>query len=409
MPAPRLIFVNRFFSPDHSATAQILADLTQHLAARGHDVHVITSRSLYSDPSVALDRREEIDGATVTRVWTSRFGRSGLAGRAMDYLSFYPTMALSLWRLARRGDVIIAKTDPPLLSIVAAPVAALKGVHLVNWLQDLYPEVAAALGMGTARGPLGGAARALRNASLKAARVNVAIGETMAARIADEGVARTAIAVIPNWSDDVAITPQPLDGAGLRAAWGFAQGDFVVGYSGNLGQAHEVETLFGAAERLRDQDHIKFLFVGGGRHSDGLRRRAREAGLANFVFQPYQPRERLAQSLAVPDVHWLSLKPQMEGLIVPSKYYGIAAAGRGAIVVGSPDGELGALVRNEGGGLAVAPGDVAGLTQAIRSLEADRAACAAMGRQARDNLEARFTKASSLERWEKLLANIAGG
>ena len=407
MPAPRLIFVNRFFSPDHSATAQILADLTRSLAAHGHEVHVIASRSLYSDPSVVLEPREEIDGAVVTRVWTSRFGRAALTGRAMDYLSFYPTMALALWRLARRGDVVIAKTDPPLLSVIAAPVAALRGARLVNWLQDLYPEVAVALGMGAVRGPMGALARALRNASLRAARVNVAIGETMAARLAGQGVAPERIAVIPNWSDDVAITPQALDGAGLREAWGLAKSDFVVGYSGNLGQAHEVETLFGAAERLRDEPRIRFLFVGGGRHSEGLKQRACEAGLTSFVFQPYQPRERLAQSLAVADVHWLSLRPEMEGLIVPSKYYGIAAAGRGAIVVASPEGELGALVRTMGGGLAVAPGDVEGLAAAIRSLEADRGACAAMGRQARETLDARFTKASSLERWEKLLARVA--
>ena len=83
----------------------------------------------------------------------------------MDYLSFYPTMALALWRLARRGDVVIAKTDPPLLSVVAAPVAALKGARLVNWLQDLYPEVAAALGMKAVKGPIGLFARAARNAS----------------------------------------------------------------------------------------------------------------------------------------------------------------------------------------------------------------------------------------------------
>lgn len=407
MPAPRLIFVNRFFSPDHSATAQILADLTRSLAAHGHEVHVIASRSLYSDPSVVLEAREEIDGAVVTRVWTSRFGRSSLPGRAMDYLSFYPTMALALWRLARRGDVVVAKTDPPLLSVIAAPVAVLRGARLVNWLQDLYPEVAVALGMGAVRGPVGALARALRNASLRAARVNVAIGETMAARLANQGVVPERITVIPNWSDDVAITPQALDGAGLREAWGLAKSDFVVGYSGNLGQAHEVETLFGAAERLRDQPRIRFLFVGGGRHSEGLKQRAFEAGLTSFVFQPYQPRERLAQSLAVADVHWLSLRPEMEGLIVPSKYYGIAAAGRGAIVVASPEGELGALVRTMGGGLAVAPGDVEGLAAAIRSLEADREACAAMGRQARETLDARFTKASSLERWEKLLARVA--
>jgi glycosyltransferase involved in cell wall biosynthesis len=303
--------------------------------------------------------------------------------------------------------VVIVKTDPPLLSVVAAPVATLKSARLVNWLQDLYPEVAAALGMRAVTGPVGLLARALRNASLRAACVNVAIGETMAARLRAEGTPAEQVAVIPNWSDDEAVTPQPRDGGGLREAWGFAADDFVVGYSGNLGQAHEVETLFGAAGRLRDHGRIRFLFVGGGRHTDSLKCRVQAAGLANFVFQPYQPRESLAQSLAVPDVHWLSLRPQMEGLIVPSKYYGIAAAGRGVIVVASPEGELGALVRAEGGGVAVAPGDDEGLARAILAFEQDREACAAMGRKARENLDARYTKAASLTRWRRLLEQVA--
>lgn len=406
MPKSRLVFINRFFSPDHSATAQILSDLTQHLSAQGYEVHVITSRGLYADPSVVLPRRQELDGAMVTRVWTSRFGRSNLLGRAFDYLSFYPTMAVALWRIARRGDIVVAKTDPPLLSVVAAPIVAARGAKLINWLQDLYPEVAIELGMKVLAGPLGGAARSLRNASLRAAAANVAIGQRMATRIEGQGVARKRITIISNWSDDQAVTPQSTDSGGLRAAWGFQRDDFVVGYSGNLGRAHDVDTILGAADRLRAHPHIKFLFVGGGRQSERLGAAIEAAGLTSFVFQPYQPRDRLAQSLAVADVHWLSLQPRMEGLIVPSKFYGVSAAGRGSIIIASLQGDLGATVLRYGGGVVIEPGDIDALTGALLTLSLDRGPCIEMGAQARRVLDAHFSKAASLDRWSRLICEV---
>ena len=117
----RILFVNRFYDPDHSATAQILTDLAEALAARGWEVSVVTSRLRYDDPSVVLPGRDRHAGVTIRRVWTSRFGRAGLVGRAIDYLCFLRRpRSCALLRLARRGDMIVAKTDPPLLSVIAA-------------------------------------------------------------------------------------------------------------------------------------------------------------------------------------------------------------------------------------------------------------------------------------------------
>ena len=134
--APSVLFLNRFFHPDHSATSQMLSDLAFALAEHGRQIRVITSRQCYDAPEVQLAARETVGGVEIHRVWTSRFGREKLVGRAVDYTTFYFSAARTLWRLARRGDVIIAKTDPPMLSIVAAPIARWRGAKLVNWLQD---------------------------------------------------------------------------------------------------------------------------------------------------------------------------------------------------------------------------------------------------------------------------------
>jgi colanic acid biosynthesis glycosyl transferase WcaI len=402
----RILFVNRFYYPDHSATAQILTDLAEALAARDWEVSVVTSRMRYDDPSVALPGRDSHAGVAIRRVWTSRFGRAGLVGRAIDYLCFYVTAFFAVVAVARRGDIIVAKTDPPLLSVIVALAARLRGARLVNWLQDLYPEVAAELGVGIMRGPLGKLLRGLRNASLRRARINIAIGERMAERLIAEGMPRAQVAVMPNWSDEQAIRPVARADLKLRDEWDLA-GRFVIGYSGNLGRAHEPDTVLGAAHLLRDRDDIVFLMIGGGHESARLAERVAAQGLsARFQFRPYQPRERLSESLGTADIHWLSLRPELEGLIVPSKFYGIAAAGRPVIAVTDKDGEIARLVARDDCGVTVAPGDAVGLAAVIVALAGDPARVAAMGAAARTMLERDYGRADAFERWDRLFAGI---
>ena len=190
--------------------------------------------------------------------------------------------------------------------------------------------------------------------------MNVAIGEGMRKRLLDLGVDPARVDVIHNWSDDERIQPLSAEANPLRGEWGL-DGKFVVGYSGNLGRAHEYETLLAAADRLRGERNLVFLFIGGGASMDGLRAEAQARGIENLIFRPYQAAERLRESLAVPDVHLVVLRPEMEGLIVPSKFYGIAAAGRPTIFVGSRDGEIAGLLSAGEAGFAVDQGDGLGL------------------------------------------------
>lgn len=405
MASPRLIFVNRFFFPDHSATSQILSDLAFHLARGGMPVSVIASRGLYDDAEADLPAFETKDGVDIHRVYRPRFGRGSLAGRAIDYLAMYGSFAAAAWRLAAPGDLLIVKTDPPLLSVVLAPVARLKKLALINWLQDLYPELALGLGM-RALAPIAPLLVAARNASLKAAHRNVVLGDHMRRRLEAAGVNAAQIEVIANWCDDESITPNSASDNPLRSAWGLDD-KFVIGYSGNLGRAHEYATVLAAAEDLRMEKDLVFLFIGGGHLTQALRAEVERKGLAEmFQFRPYQPASDLAQSLAVPDAHWISLLPAMEGLIVPSKFYGIAAAGRATIAVTDPAGEIAELVRRNQCGAVVAPGDGRALARVIRAFKNDRAHLEQMGRNARALLDRSFCRKIALERWERLLRNV---
>ncbi len=166
---------------------------------------------------------------------------------------------------------------------------------------------------------------------------------------------------------------------------------------------HEFHTLIGAAHGLRLESDIAFLLIGAGAQMVVLEIAAKEQGLRNVVFKPYQPRGRLGKSLGAADVHIVTLRPELEGLVVPSKFYGVAAVGRPAIFVGDPDGEIASVIRETECGLCVAQGDVKGLTEAILKLRDDPGAREQMGRNARRAFELRFDRAIAVAAWRSLL------
>ena len=362
----KIYFVNRFFFPDISATSQILTDAALYLSGKGSDVHVVTSRLRY-EGGERLPGEEVVDGVQVHRLWSTGFGRAGLLGRAFDYLSFYFSVFIFLVRNLKDGDLAVAKTDPPLVSIPVGWAARLTGARSANWLQDLFPEVAEELGMRIP-GFVTRVLRSFRDSSLRRAELNIVIGELMQERVVKLGVNPGSIRVIPNWSDlDMGASETP---DCLRTEWQLDH-KFVIGYSGNLGLAHETETLLGAMNQLRERADICFLFIGGGALMQQLRHEVERSDFPNVVFKPYQPRERLPESLRVPDVHVTILKPALEGLIVPSKIYGVLAAGKPTIFVGDPVGEVGRMVSTHELGVNVRQGDVKAFVDAVERLQND--------------------------------------
>lgn len=404
--SPQVVFVNRFFFPDQSATSRMLSDLAFRLADRGLRVAIVTSRQLYENSQAGLPAHETIRGVSVHRVSTAQWGRARLVGRALDYVSFHVAAGIRLLRVLAKGDVVVAKTDPPLISLVVSHAARLRGAVLVNWLQDLFPEVAAVLTPNLLPTWIERRLIAARDRSLRRAAMNVVLGESMRSRLLSAGVPMARVRIVPNWSDPAGVVPLPAGNSATRNRLGLA-GRFVVGYSGNLGRAHEFDTLIGAARLLRADHHFGFLITGGGAKADALREAVRGEGLDSFFFQGYQPAELLGDSLAAADVHLVSLLPALEGLIVPSKIYGILAAGRPAVFVGDTNGDLARMLREENCGITVAVGDSERLAAELRSLRDQPARLASMGAKARQLALTRYTSEHAVADWLAFLDAIA--
>jgi len=400
----RLFLLNRYFHPDESATSRMASSLAFGLAERGWDVHAVTSRQLLQDPLALLPCQQSVDGVSIHRIWTTYFGRSNIVGRAIDYLTYYLSVITWLLRHARRGDVIIVATDPPLLSIFVSLASALTGAAQVNWLQDLYPEVADALGV-----PMPNAGyrfiQKLRDYSLVRAAMNVAIGDRMSDYVRSRRVPRTRLAIVHNWSDGASIRPLEASSNPLRAEWGLAE-KFVVGYSGNLGRGHEFETILGAAKALQKDDGIAFLFIGAGHHLTLVEDRVAAFGLKNVTTRPYQPPSQLTESLGVADLHLVSLKPALEGLMVPCKFFGIAAAGRPVVYIGDARGEIPSILKAADCGCVVSIGDVSTLVASIKQLQLSPVDAARWGNNARDVFMRRFDRHHALGQWCAVLNGV---
>lgn len=407
--ARRVIWLNRFFYPDESATAIMLTDLVRQLAGpgAGFDHHLVTSNARYAGGGEGAGGG--LSGVAIHRIPAIGSGNASLAGRLVNFVLFYAGALVLLLRHARRGDTIVALTDPPLVGTVAALAARIKRARLVHWVQDIFPETASRLGFAREGGLLERLLVALRDAAWRRAAVNVVIGERMREFLLGHGAAPERIAVIQNWADEAAIRPVPPADNPLREAWGYAPEHCIVGYSGNLGRAHEVATKVAAMELMRAAGpaNLRFLFIGGGARQEELRRLAGE-GSADGVggvlaFRPYQPMAMLAQSLSVPDVHWISLLPRLEGLLVPSKLYGALAAGRPVVFVGDPQGDVARLLAEGECGASFAPGEGAALARYLSRLAEDPALRATLGTRARALAEQHLGRTARIDQWRQVL------
>jgi len=401
----RITLVNRYFFPDQSATSRMVSSLAFALAGRGFPVRVVTSRSHYESGGAPLPSRENIRGVDVHRLRMSGFGRRNLVGRSADYATFHLLVGAWLLGKTRSGDVCVVCTDPPLLSSTAALPLKLRGALLVNWVMDLFPEVAMELGVMPKAGILARLTMALRDWSLGAAALTVCPIEAMTRYLASRIHDKADIVTVRHWANDHEIRPVEPGANRLRREWGL-QDAFVVGYSGNFGRAHEFTTLLAAADRLRQED-VRFLMIGDGSQRAMVEDKARRLGLPNVIFKPYQPSSNLAESLSASDVHIVSLLPNLEHCVVPSKLYGILAAGRPTLFVGDPDGEIGSVLRSAGCGDAVAPGDADGLAARIRRLRDVPDHRRALGTRALALLQSEYSLAVGIERWCAAIRQLA--
>lgn len=401
----RVLLINQVFYPDVAATAQHGHDLARDLVRHGHEVTAIASRSIYGRKGAALPSEEVVDGIRIHRVGRSLFGKAGIAARIADFFIFYMAATLKALMLPRH-DVVICFTTPPFISAVGPILRTFKKTRFVYWVMDLYPDLPIACGVMKPRSLASRFFESLNRRCLKAADADVVLGRCMADLVRSKGVPEEKIRMIGVWSDQEEVRPVPRNENSYRAEWGIDDRMLVM-YSGNFGIGHDVATFLEAARSLRDDDGIRFAFVGGGKKKSEVEAFVTEHGLeSTCIIAPYQPRERLDELLSAADLHLVSLLEGVEGIMVPCKLFGILAAGRPALYIGSENSEISKVVVENDCGASVRQGDVEGLVGVIRDFANDPAAREAAGERARRALVEEHGAEHRLAAWRSLLEEI---
>lgn len=392
----RILLLNQFYVPDVAATGQLLADLAAELAALGHEVHVVCSRRAYGGGTLPGPACPSRGGVKVHRLPASGFGRAGLTGRLADYLSFYVLAAARVLSL-RRMDVCVALTTPPLAGLIGAALKRWRGTRLVLWTMDLYPQVAVAYGTVRRGGAVHRLLGALAARLCAAADGIICPGETMRSALVAAGADGGKVLAADNWVPGEVVQPMS---AALSAFRGrrCRSGGPIVMYCGNLGLGHDLDVVIRAWAALGAAAPGELVFVGEGSMLAALKSLARELGLRSTSFHPPVPLARLSDCLAAGDIHLVSQRQGAEGLIVPSKLYGVLAAGRPVIFMGPRGSEAARIVASSGAGLIVPPGDATALADAIRTLSADAELRAEMGRRGEGFYHANLGRRRSLHR-----------
>lgn len=391
---PSILFINRVYPPADGATGEMLLDLAVSLHRSGWDVSVLTTAS------DGLPQRSILNGVRLFRLGTS-LSRKNILLRACSYLSMIPSLLLHALRLPRT-DFVVTMTDPPMLAVIGPLIAFFKKNKTIHWAQDIYPEVACELGVLTAQSRIFQILRGISVWALSQYDGVVSIGRCMTSRLLERGLEESKIHTIPNWSPPIA----PLERANnpFRKVHGL-EGEFVVMYSGNMGLAHDFDAVVDAAESLRGK-HIVFLLIGNGPRRNEIERDVVKRSLDNVRFLPPQPRETLSQSLSAADAHIVTMRPNLSGLVVPSKFYGVLASGRPCLFVGPEDSEVARAIRDQNAGVVIDPGKPSDLAGAILDWAMDPVAHAAACRVARI-AGTTATSATASAAFEEMLKSIS--
>ena len=396
-----ILLLNEYYPPDTSATAKMAAQVAETLAQR-HRVTVVAGRPSY-DPDArypyALLRRGTRNKVTVECVGSTAYPRHQMRRRVSNYLSY---LALAVPRaLALRPDVILAMTDPPVAGIAGAFIARLAGRPFVYNIRDLYPDMAVGGDIVRASKWVARWENLHRRALKQAARV-IVLGDDMRERILAKGVAPERVVVVRDGtvSASPAQMPDRSDAVVQEIRQGFP---FVVLHAGNLGFYGAWNTLLEAAKILSNEN-TGFVFIGDGANRAALEFAARAT--PNIKFAPFRPVEQIAHVMMAGDLHIVTVKRGLEGVVVPSKLYSILAAGRPILAVAPPESDAARIVVESGCGIAADPDDPAAVAAAIKELRAQPERLAEMGRRARETA-AKYARVNELERFVAIVEDAA--
>ena len=399
-----VVILNQYYAPDVASTGHLLHELATDLAHREFAVKVLTCRPCYGPPETWKPcKLEEMDeGVHVKRMVTTRYSKDRMLGRAINALTFIVPLTLRMLFGSKRRDVHLYTTNPPFLGSIGMVVSLLRRHRYVVLLHDAYPQLAVWVGKIKGKGFIDRVWHFLNKHTYRRAERTIVLCEAAKKLVCDTyGVNPDRVHVIPNWADGTSLGPKPKAGNPFAVANGLVE-PFVVMYSGNLGLYYEFETVLAAADKLRNEN-FKLVLIGAGGRRAWIAEQIQKMQLTNTTLLPYQPLEKLPDSLTACDSSLVTIAKGIEGISFPSKLYTSLAVGKPILAISESPSELKDIVEGHGVGRWCELGDSDGLVEVIRTMMNDPERCAREGRAARELFERQYQKSISCGKYADVL------
>lgn len=415
MDKKRLLIYAHYYIPDTASTGQILRELAEGMLDK-FDITVICVVPSYLGTiedkyKTQTYYQEEINGVNVLRIRVPEFSKTNKVSRVKNILSYF-FGAMGATFKVEKMDYVLSISQPPILGgLLGVWGKWVKHAKYIYNIQDFNPEQVLAVGYSKNK-LVTSLMMWLDKFSCRQSDLIITVGrdlvETVEKRFKGKKVPKTVM--INNWIDEKEIYPLEPDNekvVAFKKKYGL-DGKFVIMYSGNIGLYYDLENLIKVIGKFKDEKNVAFAFVGAGSVLDKLKEYKEKEKLENVVFIPYQPKEELIYSLNAGDVHWCVNAKGIKGVSCPSKYYGLAAAGKPVIGVLESGSEVRCLIEDTHGGRCCEPGDYGKVEENVRWFieNAGSSELKTMGVRSRDNLENNLTRNVSVRKYSEEILKL---
>lgn len=400
-----ILFLCQFFYPEHNSSATLPFDTAKYLAANGFTVDALCGypKEYSNEKNVPL--RETKDGVSIRRLRYIQLGRWKKIARLVNYFSFTMSVLLRLFTLRNYRSVIVY-SNPPVLPIAAVLANMLFGTKIVFVAYDVYPEVAYASGSLKPGSLIDRGMRIINKMMYKRVDKVVALTDEMKEFILAnrKGITEEQVVVIPNWAHEKTTEPTPE----AYARFGYSTDQFIVSYFGNMGICQEMDTLMDAVEAMKDNDKVRFLFVGHGSKKSVIEDRIKEQNLTNAQMIDFLTGEAFEQAVAISSVCVVSLEKGLKGMCAPSKFYSYLQGGKPIISITEKGSYIEKEIKEQSIGFSVAIGETEYLVWCINDMSNKPAATKKMGRLSAHLYEQCYRSDISLRKYCTIFSHILG-
>jgi colanic acid biosynthesis glycosyl transferase WcaI len=399
----RLWVVTELYFPEETSTGYYMTRIAEGLTA-DFDVHAVAGFPNYLYKGEKAPGFEIRDDVSIHRLRATRFDKNSIPLKALNMLTFSIAVLIFALRRFQRGDRVLVVTTPPILPFFVALAALLKGVGMTLLVHDTYPEILSASGKVNTRSPLFSFLQSAKNWIYKMAEGIIVVGRDM------ESLARkqtagldSRITWISNWAELETVFPDKDSATNFRTKHGLEE-KFVILYAGNMGYPNDLETIVLAAEKLKSEKTVQFVFLGAGAKLRWLKERIESHSLTNVTILDPRPRTEQNEFLNGCDIGIVSLVDRMKGVSVPSRTYNLLAAGKPILGIVDPESEVGFVIRENEVGFLIRHGHPEDLVDAVMTGLKNPETLAEMGRKGRELALRNFNQESALEEYRRFLS-----